>query len=76
MSAEYCGVQVTCDESCYYLGELLKNNDDITKKYINKMLFTLEKKCIALKKSNVDSYTELEKLINKIKTRVSEAYND
>ncbi|MBR5826982.1 MAG: SAM-dependent methyltransferase [Clostridia bacterium] len=76
LSAEFCGSESECDESYYYLGELLKNDDDITKKYIDKMLFTLEKKYIALKKSDIDDYIGLEKLINEIKLKVSEAYND
>lgn len=76
LSAEFSGAEAECDESYYYLGELLENNDDITKKYIEKMLFTLEKKYIALKNSNIDDYVGLEKLINEIKLKVSEAYND
>lgn len=76
LSAEYCEIKANYDESYYYLGELLNNKDDITKKYVDKMLFTLEKKYIALKNSNVDDYIELEKLINEIKLKISEAYND
>ncbi len=76
LCAEFCGDKVAHAESYYYLGELLKNDDIITKKYIEKMLFTLEKKCSALKNAKITESIELEKLINQIKQKISEVYND
>lgn len=76
LCAEFFGKGISCADSYYYLGELLKNDDEITKKYIDKMIFTLEKKCIALKNAKLDESVVLEKLIDEIKTKVSEANND
>ena len=72
LCAEFCGDTSVCDDSYYYLGELLNNSDDITKKYVDKLIFTLEKKCNALKNINSDDSNELQKLINDIKKKVAE----
>lgn len=76
LCAEFCDKTIETSESYFYLGELLKNNDRITKEYIDKMIYTLEKKYTALKNANLSESVELEKLINEIKMKVSEVYND
>lgn len=76
MAATYIGKTEEKDDSYYYIGELLSNTDDITKAYINKLLFTLEKKLKALKKAGLNESIELDKLISEIKQKVSEAYYD
>lgn len=76
LCAEFRGENRSFDKSYYYLGELLKNDDETTKKYIYKMIYTLEKKCTALKNAEIEESYELEKLIKNIKQKVSEVYND
>lgn len=74
MSLSYSGLTYDYDKSYYYLGELLKNNDEITKKYIEKMISALQKKYIAQKKAQIEGSQELEKLINDIKKKFTEVY--
>ncbi len=74
MSAVYSGEKIERQRSYYYLGELLKNNDEITKKYIDKMVFTLEKKLTALRNAGVLDEEKLEELIKDIKMKISEVY--
>lgn len=74
MCAEFCGEKINYSDSYYYLGELLKNDDIITKKYIEKMIFTLKKKQDALEKAGVSESDALKKLIIEIEAKVSEVY--
>lgn len=74
MSASYTGITYSCDKAYYYLGELLKNNDENTKKYIEKLIFTLNKKLQAQKNACIGGTCELEELINDIKLKFTEAY--
>ncbi|MEE1321952.1 MAG: class I SAM-dependent methyltransferase [Acutalibacteraceae bacterium] len=74
MSLSYSGLTYDYDKSYYYLGELLKNNDEITKKYIEKMISMLQKKYVAQKKAEIEGSQELEKLINDIKKKFTEVY--
>ena len=74
--ASYTGVEQIKDRSYYYLGELLKNDDSTTKSYINKMLYSLEKKLAALKSAGVSDDENLFELISEIKYKIKEAYND
>lgn len=76
MAASYVGKTKKKSNSYYYIGELLSNTDDTTKTYIDKLLFTLEKKLTALKSAEHVESNELEKLIAEIKQKVSEAYYD
>ncbi len=48
MSAKYSGKKSEQDISYIYTGQLFENNDETTKKYIEKLLTTLEKKHTAL----------------------------
>lgn len=75
MSVSYTGKIFEYEKSYYYLGELLKNNDEITKKYIEKMIFTLDKNLRAQKKAGIEGASELENLINDIKKKTAEVYS-
>ncbi len=70
--AHYTGKTAERNRSYYYLGELLRNKDEITKKYIEKMLFSLEKKFLAQKKAGIKDGEKLEELISEIKTKLTE----
>ena len=72
ISFYYNGTIKEYPESYFYLGELLKNKDDVTKKYINKLVDTLEKKLQAQKSADVKDYDKLERLLNEIKTKITE----
>ncbi len=75
MSASYTGKKKEREKSYIYLGELTKNNDEITRKCINKLLTALEKKhnaLIAAEKQDADSLGEI---ISQIKMKVTEVYN-
>ncbi|MBR3816353.1 MAG: SAM-dependent methyltransferase [Clostridia bacterium] len=76
VAASYSGKADKKDVSYYYLGELLKNRDEITKDYLDKMLRSMEKKLSALKKAKPEESTELQELITEIKKKISEAYYD
>lgn len=72
MSFYYDGVRKDYPESYMYLGELLKNKDGITKKYIKKTVFALEKKLQAQKNACVKDSDKLEKLLYEIKLKITE----
>ncbi len=74
MSAVYTGEKNDVSKSYYYLGELLKNDDEVTKKYIDKMIFTLEKKLAAQKNAGIKDEEKLEELVYEIKKKVTEVY--
>ncbi len=75
MSAVYTGKIVEKDISYIYLGELLNNIDDITKKYIEKLIFTLEKKYTALTSAGKSDEENLGEIISHIKKKYTEACN-
>jgi len=74
INASYTGLIYDYEKSYYYLGKLLKNNDEITKKYIEKMISSLEKKLKAQKKAKIEGAFELENLITDIKRKTAEVY--
>ena len=74
MSAVYTGVKMLAPDSYHYLGELLNNNDPITREYINKMLFALKKKYSAQKNAGIEDKENLYELINEIKLKITEVY--
>ena len=73
--AQYTGEKSNKDRSYYYLGELLRNNDEITKSYINKMLQSIEKKHKAQTEAGIEDKENLSELISDIKIRIEESYN-
>lgn len=74
LSAVYSGEKSDYGKAYYYLGELLKNNDETTKQYIEKLIFTLEKKLSAQKSAGIEDKENLEDLIKEIKTKTAEVY--
>lgn len=74
MSAVYSGEKNKVQKSYYYLGELLNNDDETTKKYIEKMLFALQKKLAAQKDAGIEDAENLEELIIDIEKKVMEVY--
>lgn len=75
MSAVYTGKKTKKDISYIYLGELTENSDEITKRYIAKMLTTLEKKYNALVGAGKEDTDNLGEIISQIKMKVAEVYN-
>ena len=74
MSAVYTGETAECEESYYYLGELLNNQDETTKLYIKKMLTSLKKKNDALMNCGKQDFT-LSEVIEDIEKKIGEAYH-
>ncbi len=75
ISAVYTGVKTKNDISYIYLGKLTENKDEITKKYINRILSALEKKHSALVKAGKEDAENLSEIIDCIKTKIAEVYN-
>ena len=75
ISAVYTGEVHKKDVSYKYLGELTENNDELTKEYIDKIIFALEKKYNALVEAGKEDQTDLEAVISSIRSRLAEVYN-
>lgn len=69
MSACYTGEKTERDVSYIYLGELTKSNDEITYKYLSKLLSTLKKKHCALVSAGKDD-SENGKIIDEIQNKM------
>ncbi len=74
ISAAYTGVKTERDSSYIYLGKLTENKDEITKKYIEKILTALEKKYSALMIAGKKDENNLGEIIASIKEKITEAY--
>ena len=72
LAAEFTGKKSEQDESYYYLGELTKNNDEITKKYIEKLIFTLDKKLQAQQNAGVSESEALRRVLDVIKLKAKQ----
>ncbi|MBR5438176.1 MAG: SAM-dependent methyltransferase [Clostridia bacterium] len=72
ISAVYTGVKEDRPVSYAYLGELTKNSDELTKKYIDKILFALEKKYNALISVGKENETDLGRIIDDIRNKIPE----
>ncbi len=75
ISAVYTGEVTERDISYMYLGKLTENSDEITIKYINKILAALEKKYYALKTTGKEDEKKFCEIITSIKRKIKEAYN-
>ncbi len=75
ISAVYTGEKSQHDISYIYLGELTNNKDEITKKYIEKILLALEKKYNALMKADKVDENNLGQIISAIKNKITEVYD-
>ncbi len=69
-NAKYTGEKLKKSEAYYYVGELYKNEDEISKKYINKLLFYLERKHEAQKSAGIEDKENLENLISEIRALI------
>lgn len=75
ISAVYTGTLTEREPSYIYLGKLTENSDEITRKYITKILTALEKKHSALVSADKAEAKELEKIIISVKNKIAEAYD-
>lgn len=76
ISAVYTGITVEREPSYIYLGELTKRKDEITKRYISKILTALEKKYTALIAAGKEDENNLSEIIASIKEKTGEMYDD
>ena len=72
LAAEFTGKKSEQDESYYYLGELTKNDDEITKKYIEKLIITLDKKLQAQQNAGVSESEALRRVLDVIKLKAKQ----
>ena len=70
ISAEYTGVETEKSKACCYVGELYKNNDELSEKYIEKILLSLQKKYSAQKSAGVIDSEGLGEIISEINTLI------
>lgn len=75
IAASYTGVRAEHDPSYIYLGRLTENKDEITRKYITKILTALEKKYTALLQAGKEDEECLGEIIASIKKKITEAYD-
>ena len=70
ISASYTGEKSNRNEAYYYVGELSKNSDELSERYIEKTLLSLEKKYNAQKSAGLEDKEGLGELILEIKTLI------
>ena len=68
--AEYDGEKREAEIWYTYVGELINNSDEMSKAYVDKIIFALEKKAAALKAAGVIDEENIEYTVNEIKKRV------
>ena len=75
ISAQYDGVKRDAEEWYTYVGELIKNSDNVSQTYIEKTLATLEKKLDALKNAGVEDIDTLAHTVATLKHKIMEVNN-
>lgn len=75
ISAQYNGKKCKREDWYYYVGELIKNTDEVSLLYISKVVTALEKKLNAIKAAGVNDGENIEKILYDIKSRLSEVEN-
>ena len=70
ISAEYTCVNVEKSKAYYYIGELISNKDELSEKYIEKTLSSLNKKYTAQKNAGVTDDEGLGEIISEINTLI------
>ncbi len=70
ISASFSGVYETHSEGYYYVGELSKNKDELSEKYIEKTLYSLMKKYSAQQSAGVAGSERLGEIISEINTLI------
>ncbi len=68
INASFSGMIQDYDEAYYYLGKLTENKDELSQKYIQKIITAMDKKAVALIKADKNEGKELKKLVEKMKT--------
>lgn len=74
--AEYSGKKKQAEKWYTYTGELLKNTDEASRGYINKVVTALEKKLTAIKNADVCDSENIADILAEIKTKITEVKND
>ncbi len=72
ISAVYTGVKADKERSYIYIGKLAENKDSTTKKYLGKILTSLEKKHTALMNAGKEDENSLGEIIDSIKSNITE----
>lgn len=75
ISAEYTGIRTEKSKAYCYVGELYKNNDELSEKYIEKILLSLKKKYSAQKSAGVIDNEGLGELITEINALIGGKYD-
>lgn len=75
ISAQYDGIKRDAEEWYTYVGELIKNSDNVSQTYIEKTLATLEKKLDALKNAGVEDIDTLAHTVATLKQKIMEVNN-
>ena len=70
ISAEYTGVKTERSKAYYYVGELVQNKDELSEKYIDKTLGSLQKKYTAQKNAGIADEDGLGEIISEINTLI------
>lgn len=70
ISAEYTGNKVEKSKAYHYVGELINNSDELSMKYIDKTLSSLQKKYTAQKNAGVTDEEGLGEIISEINTLI------
>lgn len=75
ISAQYDGKERKSEEWYTYVGELIKNRDEVSEMYIKKTVITLEKKLSAMKNAGVDETESLALTVATLKQKITEENN-
>lgn len=75
ISAQYDGIKREAEEWYTYVGELIRNRDEVSQMYINKTVAALEKKLEAMKNAGVDEALVLADTVAELKQKITEENN-
>ena len=75
ISAQYDGVKRDAEEWYTYVGELIKNRDNVSQTYIEKTVATLDKKLAAMKNAGVEDVDTLAHTVATLKQKITEVNN-
>ena len=72
ISAQYDGVNRAAEEWYTYVGELIKNRDNVSQTYIEKTVAALDKKLTAMKNAGVEDVDTLAHTVATLKRKITE----
>ena len=72
ISAQYDGVNRVAEEWYTYVGELIKNRDNVSQTYIEKTVAALDKKLTAMKNAGVEDVDTLAHTVATLKRKITE----